>query len=76
MITYDLILKKGFAGTFLLTTKQGFVLYKPRAHTIGDAMRECEAYMSTWTSVRIRTEDQYEQEEQRDNVSPKTSGNN
>lgn len=75
MITYDLILKKGFANTFVLTTKEGFILYKPRAHTLADAMRECEAYMSTWTSVRIRTEEEYDKENKRDNVSSETSGN-
>jgi hypothetical protein len=73
-IYYDLILRSDGSGRWALYTLKGIKFYEVRAHTLSKAIEECNAYMSTWTSVRIRVEEEYEQEKQRDNVSSSSSG--
>jgi hypothetical protein len=70
---YDLLLKRSGSG-FELVTLAGRKLFTPRDHRLEQAMKEAQAYMSTWTSVRIRTEEEYEQDQARDRVSEQTAG--
>lgn len=70
---YDLILKEGFSNSYSLVTKSGRVLYQCRSSNLYNAMLEARAYMSSWNSVRIRTEEEYEQDEKRDRVSESTA---
>lgn len=70
---YDLILKKS-VGCYELITLTGRVLFTTRDHRLEQAMNEANAYMSTWMSVRIRTEEEYEQDEKRNRVPTEASG--
>jgi len=73
-IKFDLILKKDGANRWALYTLKGIKFYDVKARIFEKAIEESRAYMSTWTSVRIRTEEEYEQEKQGDNVSKSSTG--
>lgn len=69
---YDLILKENYGGTYCLTTMDGRILFQCRSTNEYNSMLEARAYMSSWHSVRIRTEEEYEQDQEGDRV-PKSA---
>lgn len=72
---YDVILIKSYNNYEIVTTK-GVVLYSMRAPSDRVAMDKARAYMSSWQSVRIRTEDEYEKDKARDRMLESTAGAN
>ena len=69
-MTYDreMVLKRDNNGFYVLYTSKGLRFYECRELNREKAMQESLAYMSTWNSVIIRTEEEYEQKKQRDSL--------
>lgn len=65
---FDLLLTLS-SGSYMLVTIEGRKLYNVRHPTKEGAMREALNYASSWHSVRIRFEEEYEQEKKRAGVS-------
>jgi hypothetical protein len=58
---YDLILKKDWLNEYGLYKKDGSKIFTIRADNISSAYKDAEAFMSSWSSVRITTEEENEQ---------------
>lgn len=62
---YDLILKHFIGRKWFLMTLSGRPFAEFNASSELDARQQANTYMSTWNSVRIRTDVEYEQEQAR-----------
>ena len=60
--TYDMILKKGLGYGYYLETVTGTLFYEFTASNDPEAMRIAQAWMSSWSSVRITMKGDNEQQ--------------
>lgn len=63
--TYDMTLKKHGIYGYSLVAQTGIKVYEFTAHDDPDAMRIAQAWMSSWSSVRITLENISEQQQQK-----------
>jgi hypothetical protein len=56
-ITYDMILKNVLGYNYSLESQAGIKMYEFAAHDDSEAMKIAQAYMSSWSSVKITLKD-------------------